>query len=395
VASAITGLNPDSDIEYSMGDGIEISDDIIEKIPDVFPKVLNQETSEELVIYNGKSRVFSLTTIPNLIFKFDFDDREERFRDMVQAVKVCRDHHLNLLAIPRAKKFTIGNFENMGKITLIAEERFNIAQSSSKQEELYQLPGLDDAFTQLAIFIAEAGHNDAEWRNLPVLDDDPDFQGARRIALVDLEKSPQFNVEIGMFGGGYNKRGFVGLLPSERLIDMVINIASEHGIQNSSLAKYAKGKRMREIKENEKLQEFYATKGILENPRQLIAVDDLTTLGLNLEEVGFVSTQGSYTSGNKEKEEITLRQMTQHVLEKINAAILDAPEKHSTKGKRSILISKNEDPLERWAYVKFPKEQVRGNDDPYWLSHIVDALIKGGHIFKLINCDGHGYLIQA
>src|SRR3989338_353064 len=203
------------DVKQKLEEGIDISQDTIEKIQVLMPKIRDRQNQDdqEIVRYTSKS-VFSLRSVPNLIFK-SVGDADGRVENMVKAKEVCLALQLGLLIIPHAKKFHVD-----GR-TLIAEECFDVQQHESAQERLYsELSWLNETTRQLATFIAKTGFSDVEWRNMPIIDDAPVFQGSRRVALVDLEEMD--SPEIGIFGGGLGRRGLIRCLSSEEQIDIAL-----------------------------------------------------------------------------------------------------------------------------------------------------------------------------
>jgi hypothetical protein len=156
---------------------------------------VNLLTFNEQQLPRVKRLVFSLGSIPNLIFKLKrIDDgtdlseqcrlSKQRFDNMVKARAVCIMNGLDLLAIPHAKKFSLSN----GMI-LIAEERLKIDSDGNRQKEYYRYKGLEQTVRQLVRFIAKTGFSDVTWQNIPLLDTalEPPPEG-RHVALVDLEE---------------------------------------------------------------------------------------------------------------------------------------------------------------------------------------------------------------
>lgn len=377
-------------------EGIDIPQTTIEKIKTLRPKILGRQDDTEITWHaRGNNLVFSLTTDPDLIFKMAPPGRGVvragrtvtaqqlsilRFANMVKAVEVCTANRLNLLVVPHAKMF------NIDGMTLIAEERVNINQNESAQEHLYHLSGLNETARQLAIFIAKTGFSDVEWRNIPLIDTTPEFQGNRQIALVDLEDMD--GADTGIFGGGLGRRGLIRCLHSEEQIDMVLAEAQRQGIRSQNPSpEQIKARRMEEIQRDRELHQFYERNGILENARKPIHVADLSSLDLNLEELG------------QTREKITLRDAVIDVIAQINEAIANAPENAAIKGKRYIRLNTNDDRklrlynrsgIDRSSFLLTEEEEQQ-----IWLRQIINALVTKGHLFKLCEVNSHGYFIQA
>ena len=378
--------------------GIHISPETIQKIRQLKNKILQPKDAHkddaDITWYtNAQNFVFNLKSNPNLIFKMVPPNRtarslggvvsdaqqisQARFANMVKAVQVCAENRLNLLVIPRARMFEVD------EMTLIAEERLDINPNESVQEHFYQLSGLDETARQLAIFIAKTGLSDVVWRNIPVVDTAPEFQGNRRVALIDLEEMG--SARDGIFGGDYGRRGLVCCLSSETQINSVLAEAERQNITSRyDTSESIKAKRVKEIQADKSLQEFYEKNGILTNPRKRVQVDDLETLGLQLEETD--------DEGNPDA---TLREATIMVIANINEAIEKTPNDSSIKGKRNVLLNTNRGGLEYYAQVPYHAEMTREREEQTWIRRIINALIAKGHLFSLNGVNSRGYSIQA
>jgi len=158
------------------------------------------------------------------------------------------------------------------------------------------------------------------------------------------------------------------------------------------------------------LRQLHERNGILENPRKPIQVENLDSLGLNLEEKGILRVpklrsvvDGLFNSSYYEEEQtVTLRQAVLDVISAINAAIRNTPEDASTKGKRYIRLNHNAHDPENFLMKEYDRLGCRefgsvsnAELNQRWLKRIVDALVENGHIYKLDKENGHGYFIQA
>jgi len=406
------------DAKQKLEAGMDISQATIEKIQALMPKIQGRQDDPEITWHaSDNNLVFSLTTVPNLIFKMAPPDRgvlraggalsatqisEERFANMIKAKEVCLAHQLSLLVVPHAQKF------NVAGMTLIAEECVNINQNESAQEHLYQLSGLNETARQLATFIAKTGFSDVEWRNMPLVDTAPEFQGNRRVALIDLEEMDGANT--GIFGGGLGRRGLVRCLASEEQIDVAITEARRHGIVSQDAAQI-KARRMEEIQSDHGLQQFYMRNGILENARKPIQVDDLASLGLDLEEQGLMRTGNRLQTGTGadhwewETTPVTMAQAITDVVAAINKGITETPEDASLKGKRYICLDHDSQEEENFFLKEYHRLGLPENGARFyytdeevkqrWLKRIINALADRGHIFKLDKISAYGYLVQA
>jgi hypothetical protein len=385
---------------------IEVAPETAAKIARLMPKFFDVKNDPEIQWYGkGNNLVFSLASAPHLIFKMDRvgspDSVNQRLANIRRAEEVCKAHKLGLLLIPRAKKIVIA-----GK-TLLVEERIPLQNDESAQEKLYHdLSGLDETIKQLALFIIKTGFSDVEWRNVPIVDDSPGFLGNRRIALIDLEEMG--DVAKGIYGNGF-RRGLIGILATEQQMNSVKEIAQRHGIATS---RKRIAYRRQELKTYHQLHQMYASKGILQNPRQPLCVENLSTLGLKLEEKRTFRLQGmvsdaktfpphnraSQTQGTSIRESgtLSLSDAAKDVIGQINDKIAKAPKEASTKGKRMFLLNTNCGSLFYYNWGCEAGCQEPGSHDHHsWMERIVNALVEKGHLFKLMTANGHGYFIQA
>lgn len=394
------------DPQQKLEEGIDISPDTIATIQRLMPNILRRETNAELTSMQCNNYVFKLASAPNLIFKMNLDPdlneaSDARFANMIKAKKVCIFHGLDQLIIPNAKKFQVDT------TTLIAENSVDISFRETAQEALYHtLSSLTETVRQLVQFIAKTGFSDVEWRNIPIAnasaDASPEFLGQRRVALVDLEEMQ--GAERGIFGNDENqnrRRGLIGCLPSEELIDFALDEAERQGIVHAH-PEQIKEQRLREIQSYRDLQQFYAAKGILADPRQHIRVDNLESLDLNLDEQGTAFVQEIVTGADGQETTIsheqifTLRDVVQDVIAEINDLISHSPHDDSIKGKRLVKLITDPGYLKPYKYLGLP------NDRPFdegknqiWVRRIIHALVEKGHLFKLDEDLGSQYWIQA
>ena len=156
-----------------------------------------------------------------------------------------------------------------------------------------------------------------------------------------------------------------------------------------------------EIQSDAQLQEFYRRNGILENARKPILVDDLNSLGLDLEEKGEMrigrrlrTGTGEYSGFKWEPIPVTMKKAVTEVIDAINAAIMTTPENASLKGKRYIQLDHNSDEPENSFLKIYDHLKYKESGQP-WLERIVDALVTKGYIFKLDKQNAYGYFVQA
>lgn len=369
--------------------GLVLTPTTLDKINDVISKILNGEQVENIERLKG-SNVFKHQEIPNLVFKWGHPlSMEERFENMIKAKSICLINNLGLLIIPHARKFTLNI--NGKEWVFIAEESMDIISNESAQEEFYHKYSkeLNETARQLAIFIAKTGFNDVTPRNIPIINEAEDFHGPRRVAMIDLEHMQ--NEIKGFTGDANGSRGLLHCV-SEEQIDIVIDEARKNGIAISDEDKKC---RLRGLESDKKLRQFYENKGIVTG-KEPIQVD-VDSLGLDLTEKGKISVFNK-VSRECEVQTVTLREVTEQVVAKINKRIQKKSDKESTKGKRYILLSTDKKPF--FQYLAFglpPKDQlfIDKDDKRLWFNRIIQALVEKGHVFKLIHNNAAGYSLQA
>lgn len=413
----------------------DLSEEVANKIQALAPKILNLEKLEEIE-YLKDSKVFILKEYPNIVFKMGIptgdrsfvqgkyrDDKEImdlRYENIIKAKEICLVNNLGLLVIPHVKKLNI-KVENKD-CTVIAEERMEINHEESAQEEFYHKysKDLNETARQLAIFVAKSGFNDVTPRNIPLIEEAIDFQGPRRVALIDLEYME--NSYNGFTGDDENEsRGLLRCVAEDQ-IDIVIDEASKSGYNIHS----NKEERLEEIEQFKKLTQFHESKGIV-NGKELLQIN-LDSLGLDLAETTNIKVKvrdkngkiirkdGDFQheeqvitlrkvaeniiaeinkfihknsdqetvirkEGNCQYEEqvITLRKVTEDIINEINKLIQKNSDQESVKGKRNVYLDFN----------KLPDDIYRT-----WGKRIVQALIDKGHIFNF-RMYGSNYIIQA
>lgn len=379
--------------------GLTISEETRSKLRDLMPKIRSGEEDDEIEwLSKGQTNnVFKIAGSPDLVFKiprhYDGPDPiDERFAAMVKGKEVCLANKLGLLVIPHAKIVEVEGY------ALIAEEKLDIAPNNSAQEEFYHKfsTELNETARQLAIFIAKTGFSDVIWRNIPLINEADDFHGNRRVGLIDIE-----NMESAFEGfvGGIN--GSCGLIRcvTEEQIDLVIAEAKKQGVAISDKkAKELKELRLKELESDKKLREVYEKNHIVDGHEPIQV--DVESLGLDLSEEGTMNVIVDVKGGEfkLEKQKITLRKVTEDVIAEINKSIQKASEEESIKGKRSILLSTNDDPIRQYWSLGLPHANLSLNGEQekkLWLRRIIQALIDKGHLVELLRTGANGYYIQA
>lgn len=391
--------------KQKLEEGVNISSATLEKIESLMPKIQSEQDDPEIIWHKKSSNlVFSLIQDPDFIFKMRSDrtseqaeeELEKRFANMVKAKKVCLVYQLDRLVIPKAKKV------NVAGIPLIAEQYLDINRNYSAQEDFYRLLD-DETVRQLAIFIIKTGFSDVSWDNIPLIDTAPEFQGNRRVGLVDLEH--MLEAADGFFGNGMKRNsGLVNCLHSEAHIDIALAEAERHGVFDRwGRSQSIKTDRLKKIQTDQELQQFYESKGILENPRKPIEVDVRTlNFGIDVDSRTdcSVRNQSSGSSPTHRIECFHLEAVAKDVIARINEAITKTPENASIKGKRRIfLCTSHDDYLNAYNKCGLSNGMWGHTDEENnrrWLRRIIDALVAERHCFKLLNEKRYfDYEIQA
>ena len=399
------------DAKKKLEKNMDISEATASKIQQLIPKIIGKEEDEAIEwLAQGNNLVFKVKEVPNLVFKMAppgvsvfhggklLNSKaiiDERFANMVNAKVVCLANDLSLLIIPQAQKFDIN--VNGKNYTLIAEEDLKFNPNASAHEELYHKYSteLNETARQLAVFVAKTGFNDVTWRNIPILNEAEEFQGPRRVALIDLEHmKSSLNGFIGDFNGSC---GLIRCMP-EAQIDTVIEEARKQGVAiTDNQALNAKNLRLNELESDNALRTLYEKNGIITGKEPLQV--DLDSLGLDLTEEGQIRVMVETDEKHKYKREIqtvTLRKVTEDVIAEMNKLIEGSSDQASIKGKRYFILNTNGDSIE--AYNKLPFADLYFSEDQgkeLWLRRIITALVDKGHIHKLVNVSGYCYFIQA
>ncbi len=397
--------------EYSISEkeelqsGVVISEEMISKIQTCMKNILQRKEEGGVKLYKsqGKHRVFSLDTAPEYIFKMNAnchtlgrdDSMKARYQAMIKAWTVCRTHALGLLVIPNAKLFTV---EAEGEVyEIIAEKKLDLNPSESAQEQYFEeyASSLNETIKQLAVFICKTGYSDVEWRNNPVLNDAPDQFGRRKIGLIDIEEMR--SKKTGLFGDDDTQRRGLVRCVTEVQGEKVKDIAEKYDISTSRFES-AHAWRKKEIESNNKLKKYYSTHNITTGFEPLVV--DPNLLALNLEETGDVKlfVRAENDEFNLETKTVTMRDVVEELLEKINSLILKSETNSSLKGKRYILVNTNDQPFKQYYELGLPPNKLsisKEEEKNRWLTQIINALVEKEYLFKLEKVNGHGYYIQA
>lgn len=366
-----------------------ISKDTVRRVKKAAKKVLSNTIDPNIHLYMAYHHVFHLDSDPQYIFKIAKIGRtitRIRYENMLRGREICEKHQLNLLVIPRAKILTC--CLEGGQITeVLAEERLDIAPSSSMQEQFFEECGdtLDEAVNQFAKFIFYSGYNDIDWRNNPVLNHSLNALKQRKLALVDFDGC-EHDLLTAIFGDAHS-RGLVRCV-NERQGQMVLQTITTldpeflSNPKNFQRAQRVLEQRHKELEENRRLYAYYQRKGIIGKETKPIQIDDLDSLGLNLQETAMMEDD----IGNP-LTEVTMEQVIQDVIVHIDGVIQRHSAQDSLKTIRFVKISEFPLPFRDlvgkyvWcAHAALAQEPLRCVKK-YWLHSIFQALVDKGHIF--------------
>ncbi len=395
------------DVKKELEEGIEISDETTAKIQRLLVRILHPEDPDPEPEHpdseiewisthtHGKNLVFSFPETPDLVFKYarpnmfarQFDNSDP-FDKIIKGREICLANNLDLLTMPHAKSLSVTASGQTCQI--IAQERLSFNPDDTAQEELYRTSSqLDESMRQLAIFILKSGYSKVHLGNIPILEDGSSPDAPKHIGLIDIEET--LSLYDGIFGT--HKGGLISCLASEEQIDLVFDEAKKRkriffeGYEGRIRA--AKRKRLDEIAADQRLLQFYEDKGIAQNPREHIQIDDLDSLGLgdDLDQEGVYLTHITRFDGEIEwvQRRTTVRQTVLDIIERINESIDDSSDLSSTKGKRSVRINTHMEPFASHATVgltRFPFVVTQDSIDG-WLGPILQVLVDKGHLFSV------------
>jgi len=184
---------------------------------------------------------------------------------------------------------------------------------------------------------------------------------------------------------------------SEKQIDKVIEEARKHGVIDDQRAEAAKKRRQEELESGKQLKQFHEKQGVVTG-KEPIQVD-IHSLGLDLMEEGQIKFRALEDNKPKwEKKTVTLKEVVEDVIAKINTLIQENSNEKSVKGKRYLLLNIHDDPFNQYDRLGLPPGKWFINEDEekkIWLRRLVQALVDTAHILKPDKVNGHGYFIQA
>lgn len=369
-------FNPQEELEQ----GVDISQKTITKIQTLIPKILGFEDDPEIIWLSKRNNpVFCLRDTPEIVFKYNRKNGNQRYENMIKAIEVCIVNQLDLLHVPQAKKITFD------KHTLIAEKKLRFNPYENAQENLYDSLAnkLNETIRQLQIFITKTGASDISWRNIPILEEDPNYTGPPRIGLIDLEEMEDVQMGLcGLLGGG--RRGLIGCINEEQIGIVLQEIKINLPNFKFNVAKTVKELRLEELALNRQLVKFYTDYSVISGDEPL-KIQDINDLGLNLSEEGEIK---ALINGKQEYQKVTMKMVIEQVLAEINRMIADKPKEDSPKGKRSLFLYVDRGVLSSY-------KDLRQDNGNLWIKQIIEALIQKRYIFRIIKEYDRGYMIQA
>lgn len=401
----ITDLNPRKKLENA----ISVSEDNIASIQRLMSTILKCQKHKEIQwLEKNHNLIFKLMCTPGIVYTMANPDYienqinhkkriDKRFKNMIKAKQVCIIEDLDLLEIPAAKKIKVKVEGKVHKI--IAAKHLDFNSNESANEDLYYKYShkLNKTMHQLAIFVAKTGFNVSR-RKIPLLNEASEYQGSKRVALFNVENMTN---SVTGFLGDSDSSGLIGCLPTEKQIQMVIDVARQEKIafKNEEVNK-AKCTRLQEIADNNALCSFYANRSIITGKELIVA--DLDSLDMNFDQETRIWVSKIINTGMIDedelltKETITLRQATEDVILEINRLIQFAPSQSSIKSQRYIILNHNEGNLSSYAKSHIKTSSLKSpTEKQSWLDCIIQALVSKGHLFKLYKVNGHGYFVQA
>lgn len=358
-------------------------------------EILNREEHGDIEwISTANTAVFALREAPGLVFKHDtIGSLNNRVQKNIRGKEVCAVHNLDRLFVPNAKKIYAGD------TAYLAERRVDLNHIQSGVEEQWRerKDRMDETVRQLAILIAETEWSDVAWRNLPL-----DAESTS-VALVDIEEAN--GASRGFYGYHGNRRGLVHCVFTAAQIDTAIQIAKQYGVPSGNAEEH-KQRRIEELARDEELFACYEEKGIDREPRQPIPLEVIEELGLQLNQSAqFVRDNqmqqavGDDAPFSATYETVTMRQVAEFVIDKVNRLIDGDHEKASTKGARRVTIP---DAGRYQQFLRFgtpvqglkalPTEEEMADS---WVRQILVALKEKGHIFEIFPITKYGQKIQA
>lgn len=355
------------------------------------------------IIIRNSNVIFTLEAFPNLIFKTGQNNMsvwtasggvdcrlraKDRFAYMVTAHRVCKALGLDQLYVPHAKLFEVSARGTTFQV--LAEERLDIPAEETVIEGQYASKLTDRHVTQLVDLIARTHFSDVEFRNMPMID-------GGRIALIDLEECA--SSVTGIYGGG--RSGLLKLLPTVGKVDLALQRAGLYAIEEKSWGGVpARARNVERLEREAALRAFHQERGYNVEPAKPIILDNLESLGLDLEQTTEVGGQTIRGPGGKKttlpSHTWKMRDALNFLIGKLNEYLIARAEKcPDAKGVRNIYLNVNRGDFDRWNSLGRSDDSFAPSDEKEsWAVQILDALVKEKLIYSYYE-NGHGFFIQA
>lgn len=376
---------------------------LVKRLQFLSPAIHEGHEHKDIQWLSRSRRVFKLDSTPSLVFKTTNSQQDaSTYLSNNQTVgNVCRTIGLSHLIVPQARKieFHDGNAIRI----LIAEECLAVEHSVAKQINDYftSAQNMSVAARQLALIIKYSGLFNITPKNMPLLKREPDSKITdRQVCLIDTRFMHEDSIGVlNGFCGTPNGSdpGLIRCLGSEELIDDVINVAME-GVEIPNFRDQlyrAKTNRMKEISAYHELKKRYTRLGIAgKEPLRV----DVKKLELPLQETDkrltsvFITRSVTYNT-----EEVTLGELAQSLINKINEGIAKAPEDTTTQLKRKVILRFNTEDL-MLGLPQDDKRRIPLSELPLenlWVYKILQALVVNGDIHSFTKHDIDQFEVQA
>ncbi len=211
--------------------------------------------------YRTDGKVFTLSTIPNYIFKtFKLDDKDKfksRCKNQIFARELIKFYNFDMLIVP---KFGFVQFDKTG---IIYEEMIDVSPAQDLQKEYYKTYAnkMSTAIEQFVKFCCMTGLDDVVWRNIPLYNPSLNEDNVK-IVLVDLAEMKSWDNSI--FGGADNRLGLIkcaDLSLFDTIKDTFFEMVDDSTYYTERFAS-ARSIRVKETQVNEDLENYFKSKNI-------------------------------------------------------------------------------------------------------------------------------------
>ncbi len=327
-----------------------------------------------------------------------FGDRSATFchQAMIDAQRVITTNNLGLLVIPRTTKpldVKIGG----EKHEFLVQEKLDTTPFLNGQEQLDAgyAGSLDETIRQLAIFICKQGLSDVQLRHIPILNNNLDGAGNRKIALISVSEMKNAMLRqgavTGLFGDqGANQTGLVHYV-NKKQAQIIKTVADDNKIAAESFSDARKRKKTDLAKAE--LQAYYANSGITKGDEP-IRVTNAPISQLNQDgstttsEILFFVNEQELTFPRNPSDAGKLKAYTLKLITEINEQIEKGSHHETIKERRTIIIDlqKND---------QFREMDNNSARNKTLLVNALNKLVELKVIVSFTNINEGGYVIQA